>query len=560
MQNARNRVILLSTAGVLGLGLAVAVGCTQSSATSSETPPPAAQRPANVPADKAPADKAPPSKAGPAATALPANPLRQEGPPGAAAKPGWGKGKHSGVPFDPIKENGQFFVDWPKPRLALVFTGCRNGYIEPCGCAGKERMKGGVSRLDSFLRELREKRGWPTVALDVGGLSKGFGLQGVLKFHAIVDAMRKIRYDAVALGASDLKVEIGDLVSVAAGVDGKPGMFISSNVGLLGFDAGFTGQPRIVEAGGLKVGVVAILGKEFQKQIHSTDLAFADPESVAAKQAAELKDKCDLLVLLSHASPEESTAIAKKVQVFHFVVTAGGAAEPPARPTTIEGTKSWLIEVGEKAMSAVVVAVCDDAAQPYRYQRVILDSRYPDTEAMKQIMVAYQEQLKDLGLEGLRISPVPYPHRDVNGGYVGSKECESCHEPSYKVWKKSGHRKAWETLVKLDPPRTHDPECISCHVIGWHPTRYFPYEGGYESLEKTPKLIDVGCEDCHGPGEYHVIAENGADEAKKITYRKAVVITKEESKKTQCATCHDLENSPDFDFDTYWPYVEHYED
>jgi hypothetical protein len=36
-------------------------------------------------------------------------------------------------------------------------------------------------------------------------------------------------------------------------------------------------------------------------------------------------------------------------------------------------------------------------------------------------------------------------------------------------------------------------------------------------------------------------------------------VTKEESEKQQCATCHDLDNSPDFDFKTYWPDVEHYE-
>jgi hypothetical protein len=42
-------------------------------------------------------------------------------------------------------------------------------------------------------------------------------------------------------------------------------------------------------------------------------------------------------------------------------------------------------------------------------------------------------------------------------------------------------------------------------------------------------------------------------------YRKSMVITKAESEKNQCRTCHDGDNSPDFKFETYWPYVEHYE-
>ena len=133
------------------------------------------------------------------------------------------------------------------------------------------------------------------------------------------------------------------------------------------------------------------------------------------------------------------------------------------------------------------------------------------------------------------------------------------HEPSYDVWKKSGHAKAYQTLLEANPPRIFDPECVSCHVIGWHPTKYFPYEGGYTTQQETPHLIDVGCETCHGPGGAHVEAEMGGDLALQEKLQKAMVITKEESQQRQCVTCHDLDNSPDFDFDLYWPHVEHYE-
>ena len=72
-------------------------------------------------------------------------------------------------------------------------------------------------------------------------------------------------------------------------------------------------------------------------------------------------------------------------------------------------------------------------------------------------------------------------------------------------------------------------------------------------------MINVGCEDCHGPGEKHADAELGGNEELQKKLRKAMVVTKAESKKQQCYTCHDLDNSPDFDFDKYWPFVEHHE-
>ena len=46
----------------------------------------------------------------------------------------------SGIPFDPIKENKPIFDGWPKPKLALVITGMEEGYLEPCGCAGLDRI------------------------------------------------------------------------------------------------------------------------------------------------------------------------------------------------------------------------------------------------------------------------------------------------------------------------------------------------------------------------------------------------------------------------------------
>lgn len=471
-----------------------------------------------------------------------------------------GSGKRS--PFDPYKEHGHFFVGWPKPKLALVLTGCRNGYIEPCGCAGKDRMKGGISRLHSMLLELREKRGWPTVALDVGGISKGTGLQGVLKFHALADAMRKMGYEAVALGIGDLKYDLGDLIAVASEVDGQPGLFISSNVALLSWDAGFTGKPRVIQTAGMKIGVIAILGREFQNQIYSKEILFKDPEKVVREQLGELQKQCDLLILLAHASRQESLQLAKKVPGFDLVVTAGGAPEPPAHPQPIEGQNGWLIEVGEKGMYAVVVGIYDDPQQPRRYQRVVLDSRYPDSEPMRQILLAYQEQLKDLGLKGLGIQAVRHPRQELNGPFVGSQSCRACHEASYKLWQHSGHARAWETLQRVDPPRNHDPECISCHVVGWNPQKYFPYESGFWSQKQTPHLVAVGCESCHGPAGNHVEAELGrlgSQEAIKQKYRQAVKLSLAEAEKT-CLECHDLDNSPDFQFSTYWPKVAHREE
>src|SRR5262249_44927096 len=56
--------------------------------------------------------------------------------------------------LDPIEINGKYFEGWPKPKLAIVMGGRQDGYLEPCGCAGLDQQKGGISRRFTFLHEL----------------------------------------------------------------------------------------------------------------------------------------------------------------------------------------------------------------------------------------------------------------------------------------------------------------------------------------------------------------------------------------------------------------------
>lgn len=91
--------------------------------------------------------------------------------------------------------------------------------------------------------------------------------------------------------------------------------------------------------------------------------------------------------------------------------------------------------------------------------------------------------------------------------YIGAKKCKACHMKQFKAWSETTMAKSFENLkpgVKadekkkagLDPAKdyTTDKDCLRCHTTG------YGKPGGFVSLEKTPDLIDVQCESCHGPG------------------------------------------------------------
>lgn len=493
----------------------------------------------------------------PSASAVPAEPTS----PAPAAAPAAATAPEGSNPigqqpkFNPIETNGRFFEGWTKPKLALVITGRQDGYLEPCGCAGLENQKGGLGRRDTFLKQL-EAEGWPLAAVDVGSLVRRFGKQPELQFGISVDALRLMKYVAVGFGAADLRLSAGEVAAAVTGTQPDQNIFVSANVDVFGL----VPRVRIVERGGMKLGIAAVLGDGFRGQLNNAELQ-VQPAAAALEQILPELAACDLKILLANAPTKECEDLARQFPQFNVVVTGEGPDEPLSELKRLEGTQTMLVEVGHKGMYAIVLGFYDDPQRPVRYQRVALDSRFAGAPEMKNLMTTYQAQLQALGWSGLGLRPATHPRSRggdaAAGEFVGAASCRECHAEAWDVWSKSKHATSTETLVKLQPPRQFDPECVSCHVTGWNPQEFFPYKTGFESLEKTPQLAGNSCENCHGPAAAHVAAERGDNPLRRDEWRKLLHLDKADADEQSCRKCHDLDNSPAFKFEKYWKEIAH---
>jgi hypothetical protein len=111
----------------------------------------------------------------------------------------------------------------------------------------------------------------------------------------------------------------------------------------------------------------------------------------------------------------------------------------------------------------------------------------------------------------------------------------SCHAEAYKAWHNSAHANALADLEREGHAR--DPDCLSCHVTGLASTV------GFTTRALTPKLANVTCESCHGPAKSHTLSP-------KLFHLPTVG-------RESCVGCHSVDNSPNFDFDRFWPKVQH---
>lgn len=455
------------------------------------------------------------------------------------------------------------FDGWETPQLAIVITGQQHGYIEPCGCTGLANQKGGMARRHTFLKQLRAK-GWVVAPMDVGGQVRRPGPQAEAKYKWTTEALTQLGYKAVAYGLEDVVLSSGELAFPMLNAPESPYPFIGANVSVISS----TPTHRVFEAGGLRVGVTAVLGDEFQKELANdnpgVELRSVDEGLKAAWKELEAA-KCSFHVLVAHASVEESREIAKRHPHFKLVITTG-LGEPERLPERIplpNERMAWMVQAGNKAMYAGVVGVYDGAPS-IRYQRVPLDDRFEDSPEMLKILASYQAELKERGLK--QLGAVEVPHYSGNE-FVGSAVCQDCHYDEHQVWSKTGHAHATDSIVnpveRAGIERHHDPECLSCHVTGWAPQEYTPYASGYLSLSQTPHLKQNGCENCHGPGSRHVDIENGefeVSEAEQMAVRNKMRLPLARAKE-HCVMCHDQDNSPDFfkpgAFEEYWKKIAH---
>ncbi len=453
---------------------------------------------------------------------------------------------------------GEYCKGWEKPAALFAVTGQMHGYLEPCGCS--DPQYGGVSRRAALLQQLRD-RGWDPIPLELGGTLKRSRQQSQFKFQTLLTALRSMKYQALTMGEEELRLGGGWLLSQhvtdpddPAGVLG----FVSSNVVL--FDSPDLGTPipfKVIESGGKRIGITSVIDPAIARQVGGLaddGISVSDAgEALTKVKASLLEEKVDLLVLLSHCRLETSKQLAQQHPEFQIVFSTGPVEEPYV-DNPLQIGKTTLMVVGHKGKHVGVAGWYPDSAdKPVRFEMVKLDGeRFKDPPEMLDLMRFYQDMLKD---SNLAETEPALPHR-TGHKFVGSQMCGECHSKAFEKWKETGHGTAFESLRtgRRGIPRIHDPECIACHVTGWDSQEIFRYESGFLNEASTEHLLHVGCENCHGPGSEHVKLINDGDEE---AANKLMRVTVEQARDSGCYKCHDLDNSPHFDFDSYWKKIEH---
>ena len=406
-------------------------------------------------------------------------------------------------------------------RISLVASGDTAGWLTPCGCTSNQ--SGGLLRRAAYLAELKETA--ETVLVDVGGAAAGTSTYDRLKFEAILSGELAMGLAVHNLGASEAALGPEYLREVAGRLHVP---FVSAN--LRDAAGKLVAEPyRMIAVCGRKLAIVGVLAVQFQV----AGCKISEPRQAVLELLAQMKDKYDSLILLAYLPEAELRAFAAELPEADLVI--GGPTGQCLAPAKVGPLQ--LASATNKGKFLVSFTAEPNTA-PLKWSGSVLEmtEKYPDEAAQKKNVAEFRERLaaQDLSAQQSGLGPLSTVTLPKQFQVAGSAKCQECHTAEFKQWQASSHHHAFETLAAKGAQM--DSFCQRCHVNG------FGWDGGFVSAKKAAGHAHVGCESCHGPSRPLV------DDAKVKTPLAA---------KEQCTLCHDHENSPEFDYATYWPKIAH---
>jgi hypothetical protein len=407
----------------------------------------------------------------------------------------------------------------PAGPLRVVGLADLKGKTSPCGCS---TPKGGLARIASFLDSLRATPG-PVLVVDAGGSFPDVaGRPDLPPF--VYGSFARLGVDAVGVAPRDLQFGVAFLLAEARRA-GTP--LVCANLVLRANGRLVTPPSLLLERGGVRIGVFALVGDRFDLGPARDSLQVLDPENTAQRMVADLRGRgAERVVLLAQLGRVGAEDVASAVPGLDAVIVGHDA---PLYPRGREAGDALLSYAGDQGqhLGLLRFGSTEQDSSARAAEVITMGPEVRNQAAMLEAVRRFEDDYNDrMRVEQRRMQALADadPDQDPVDHFVGGDVCARCHAAEAAQWATTGHSVAWETLVRERKDST--PECIPCHSVGYR------QPGGFRDAARTPHLVNVQCENCHGMGTLH----DRQGEARTPVGEET------------CRGCHNAERHPGFDY------------
>jgi 2',3'-cyclic-nucleotide 2'-phosphodiesterase (5'-nucleotidase family) len=337
-------------------------------------------------------------------------------------------------------------------------------------------------------------------------------------------------YDAIGLGEYDLNYG-RDFLDRMIEEHGLP--FTSANVR---DSSGTLILPEylVVERGGVRFGIVSVLdpGQRITTLTgEEMGLVVADPVRTLREVIPRLRKEASTVVLLAHVGDSGIEALLQEVQGIDVAVI-GHSFRNVTQERLVNDTIVVCSAYEGRFIGRADLFVGEDTGRimAVDVRTTSLDEEIADNPEMASRVTAYKQSLAEF--KEAKRAAYPRTFGSDKEDFLTDRSCMGCHKEAWDVYTKSAHYQAFATIRRQG--QSGEPECLSCHTTGYQ------HKNGYSDEPPLNRLVNVQCEACHGYGTTHERDGQWGSLAK-----------------DSCVTCHDQENSPNFDYATYWEKIKH---
>lgn len=429
----------------------------------------------------------------------------------------------------------------------LFFTADIGGNLEVCGCP--IRPLGGIARRLGYINAFRERSpDVATIMADVGHIfSDEVSPAGELNADAklmndwIIRANEQMDLSVVNLSHRDL-LYANRLFDKDNPLKPEKSALISANIKKANTNIApyvirtITGKRLKKPLRIAFIGISELPPAETKDAIAKLGFNFEDPLEAAKKTLAEIKDQADLNIIVGYFRPGTANKLALQNNELDLIISYDDRSIV-SDPKQVNNALILYATHQSKYLGELrFYADARGEIERFTNRYVELDSVIPDDPGM---LATTKKARTEIAVVQQRMAEEAASAHAGNTNqpsiYVTSETCAKCHQDQYDKWKTTRHAHAFAGLETKN--RTFDNACVGCHSVGFQ-------KQGFVNIKATPELANVQCESCHGPGAQH------AAKPRKGSYPTPAT-------PAMCITCHDRDNSPDFQFDKYWPLVAH---
>lgn len=397
-------------------------------------------------------------------------------------------------------------------------------------------MLGGLYKKAAYLNEYR-KTHKNLIVVDSGDLlnehfkiKDSFIISARLKGELIAKVYKKIGIDAINVGELELALGLDYIKDLEKKYDIP---FVSANI--VDDKNQLLFKPYVIKKmKNLKVGIIGIMGNttdvsKKMKEITGGSLSVLDPLKTAKSIVAELKDKVDYIIVMTHQHIGRNWVIARKIDGIGLIV---GGHHKQKLKTPYNAKNTYIVQAGEKGQHQGMfeTTLAADGTQTITNTLVPMSDKIADDSTIKAMIDDYNLAVTKLYTSGTK------KNTDESAA-LRSVSCSECHDEAFEVWQKTDHAKAFQTLI--DKGKQFNPDCLVCH------TTRFEEPGGFTMDAQQKSLRNVQCETCHGDATMHLEDPEN--------------IPSKDPGMESCIKCHSEHRCPDFEeeYSEVWEKIKH---